>query len=107
MSTPKRLDDSTDAPAKSGLAAKIGSLLIALGLVFMVAGAVTWFQVRSQLVDEQITVAQDADMFGGNLSTVLWTPTSRPTSSTSTRSPPPTATPMGSWTRRTRAAPWS
>lgn len=64
MSTPTRLDDTT-TPAKSGLAAKIGSLLIALGLVFMLAGAVTWFQVRSQLVDEKITVASDARMFGG------------------------------------------
>lgn len=50
---------------KAGTASKIGTLLITIGIVLMLAGAGTWLQVRSQLVEEKIVVAEDARMFGG------------------------------------------
>ena len=44
----------------------LGILVIAAGAVFVLAGVVTWFMVKSQLSDEKITVSADADRFGGN-----------------------------------------
>jgi len=43
----------------------IGVLVIVAGAVFAVAGVVTWFVVRDQLADENITVSDDADNFAG------------------------------------------
>lgn len=40
-------------------------LLIAAGAVMLVAGAATWLTVQTQLADERITVAEDADRFAG------------------------------------------
>jgi len=42
-----------------------GLVAIIAGLVLVVAGAATWVMVRSQLVAENITVAEDAAMFAG------------------------------------------
>ena len=44
-----------------------GTVLIIAGVALIVAGAATWIMVRSQLVAENITVAEDAAMFGGEL----------------------------------------
>jgi len=44
----------------------LGIIVIVAGAVFVLAGVVTWFTVKSQLSDEKITVSADADRFGGN-----------------------------------------
>jgi hypothetical protein len=41
-------------------------LVIVAGAVLSVAGVVTWFVVRDQLADENITVSDDADNFAGD-----------------------------------------
>jgi hypothetical protein len=41
-------------------------LVIVAGAVMSVAGLVTWFVVRDQLADENITVSDDADNFAGD-----------------------------------------
>jgi hypothetical protein len=43
----------------------LGVLVIVAGAVFAVAGVVTWFVVRDQLADENITVSEDAERFAG------------------------------------------
>lgn len=43
----------------------VGLVAIIAGIALIVAGAATWLMVRSQLIDENITVAEDAAMFGG------------------------------------------
>lgn len=43
----------------------IGLLAIIAGVVMIIAGGVTWGIVRSQLVAENITVPDDAQMFAG------------------------------------------
>jgi len=40
-------------------------LVMVAGGLMVVAGAATWLTVQSQLADEKITVAEDADMFAG------------------------------------------
>jgi hypothetical protein len=42
-----------------------GLVAIVAGVLLVVAGATTWVMVRSQLVAEDITVAEDAAMFAG------------------------------------------
>ena len=44
----------------------IAVLVIVAGAVFVVAGVFTWFVVRDQLADENITVSDDADNFAGD-----------------------------------------
>jgi hypothetical protein len=44
----------------------LGLLVILGGLILMVAGGFTWYVVRDQLSDEQITVSDDADRFAGD-----------------------------------------
>jgi hypothetical protein len=41
-------------------------VIIAAGVILIVAGGVTWFVVRDQLANEKITVSADADHFGGD-----------------------------------------
>jgi hypothetical protein len=41
-------------------------LVIAAGIILIVAGTVTWFVVRNELSDEKITVSEDADHFAGD-----------------------------------------
>jgi len=43
----------------------LGIVVIVAGAIFVLAGVVTWFTVKSQLADEKITVSADADRFGG------------------------------------------
>lgn len=43
----------------------IGLLSMIAGLIMIIAGAVTWATVTSQLKDERITVSADADSFAG------------------------------------------
>ncbi|WP_298461868.1 aromatic ring-opening dioxygenase LigA [uncultured Cellulomonas sp.] len=42
-----------------------GLLAIIAGVVLIAGGVTTWAMVRSQLIDENITVAEDAARFGG------------------------------------------
>jgi hypothetical protein len=44
----------------------LGILVIVAGAVISVAGVVTWFVVKDQLADENITVSDDADRFAGD-----------------------------------------
>ena len=44
----------------------IALLVIVAGVVFAIAGVVTWFVVRDQLADENITVSDDAERFAGD-----------------------------------------
>ena len=41
-------------------------IILVIGAVMVVAGGVTWFQVRDQLSAEKITVADDADFLAGD-----------------------------------------
>src|SRR5690606_39263748 len=43
----------------------VGLVTIIAGIVLLIGGAATWTMVRSQLAAENITVAEDAAMFGG------------------------------------------
>ena len=47
---------------RSGL---IGTIVIVVGIIFAVAGVVTWFVVSDQLAAEKITVSEDADFLAG------------------------------------------
>lgn len=44
----------------------IAVIVMIMGVVFAVAGVVTWFAVRSQLAAEHITVSDDAKYFSGD-----------------------------------------
>src|SRR5689334_3168603 len=44
----------------------LAAFVIALGVIFILAGIVTWVAVRNQLVDEHITVSADASAFAGD-----------------------------------------
>jgi hypothetical protein len=41
------------------------ALIVAAGAILLIAGVTTWFVVRNQLADEDITVAEDAKWFAG------------------------------------------
>lgn len=45
---------------------RFGIALIVVGAILIIAGGFTWGLVRSELVDEKITVSADAEHFGGN-----------------------------------------
>lgn len=51
---------------RSGRARTVGLVVILAGLVFAVAGVVTWFVVADQLAAENITVSEDADVLAGS-----------------------------------------
>lgn len=51
---------------RSGSTKPLAMIVAAIGLLMIVAGAVTWFMVQDQLSDEKITVADDADMLAGD-----------------------------------------
>ncbi len=44
----------------------VGLIVILAGVVFAVAGVVTWFVVADQLAAENITVSEDADFLAGS-----------------------------------------
>ena len=49
----------------SGRTGGIGIVVAIIGLVFIVAGGITWYVVQDQLAAEKITVSDDADMLAG------------------------------------------
>ena len=58
--------ESPDTSASVRPLHTLAVLVIVAGAVFAVAGLVTWFVVRDQLADENITVSEDADNFAGD-----------------------------------------
>ena len=50
---------------RSGRTRTVGLVVILAGVVFAVAGVVTWFVVADQLGAENITVSEDADFLAG------------------------------------------
>jgi len=50
----------------SGSSRTLGTLVALIGVLMIVAGAVTWFMVQDQLSDARIVVADDADMLAGD-----------------------------------------
>jgi hypothetical protein len=44
----------------------VATVVMILGIIFIVAGGVTWFVVRDQLGAQDITVSKDADHFAGD-----------------------------------------
>jgi hypothetical protein len=50
----------------------LGLLTIIFGIIFIIAGGVTWGAVASNLAAEQITVSEDAQAFGGQLVDTPW-----------------------------------
>ena len=56
---------TTTSPRSTAAARVAGVLAIVAGIVLIVAGAATWTMVRCQLIEENITVAEDAAMFAG------------------------------------------
>src|SRR5436189_4403524 len=57
---------SSDTGATTRVLRTLGIVVIVAGLLFAVAGVVTWFVVKDQLADEHITVSEDAEHFGGD-----------------------------------------
>lgn len=58
------MSDSSTASRLTGVRL-VGLFSIIAGIVLIVAGAVTWVVVTSELKEQKITVSEDADMFGG------------------------------------------
>ncbi|GIF15684.1 aromatic ring-opening dioxygenase LigA [Actinoplanes teichomyceticus] len=50
----------------AGLIRLLALLVVAAGVIMLIAGAATWFTVANQLADEKITVSADADNFAGD-----------------------------------------
>jgi hypothetical protein len=57
---------------RSGVVRVVGVLTIIFGVIYIVAGGVTWGLVTSNLRAEQITVSDDAPHFGGGLVDTPW-----------------------------------
>jgi hypothetical protein len=54
------------ATQSNGTVKVLGILTLVAGIVMIVAGIVTWIAVTQQLSQENITVAEDADLFAGD-----------------------------------------
>ncbi|GCD21895.1 aromatic ring-opening dioxygenase LigA [Cellulomonas sp. H30R-01] len=63
---------STSTVTTKSPARLIGLIVMILGGVFLVAGAVTWGAVSSNLRAENITVSEDADMFANQIVDTPW-----------------------------------
>ncbi|HEX6247381.1 MAG TPA: aromatic ring-opening dioxygenase LigA [Nocardioidaceae bacterium] len=50
----------------SGSSKGLATVVAAIGVLMIVAGAVTWYMVHDQLSDARITVAEDAEMLAGD-----------------------------------------
>ena len=50
----------------------IGTIVVVFGIIMILAGGFTWFQVQSQLASEKITVSEDASMFAGQAVDTPW-----------------------------------
>lgn len=64
MSATSTVPATTD---RTRTARVLGTVVIVLGALMVVAGATTWFTVRANLVAEQITIADDAAAFQGQI----------------------------------------
>lgn len=51
----------------------IGTVVTVFGIIMILAGGFTWYQVSSQLAGEKITVSVDASMFAGQTVNSPWT----------------------------------
>jgi len=51
----------------------IGTIVVVFGIIMILAGGFTWYQVQSQLASEKITVSEDASMFAGQPVNSPWT----------------------------------
>ena len=51
---------------RSGTTRLLAIIVAVIGIVMVVAGAVTWYLVTDQLAAENITVSEDADMLAGD-----------------------------------------
>lgn len=56
----------TSSTKLPGTVRVLAILVMAAGVVMIVAGVGTWIAVQTQLADEQITVSDDADRFAGD-----------------------------------------
>ncbi|KRC92460.1 aromatic ring-opening dioxygenase LigA [Terrabacter sp. Root85] len=56
-----------------GSVAVIGTIVIVIGVIMVLAGGFTWYQVQSQLASEKITVSEDAARFAGQPVNSPWT----------------------------------
>jgi hypothetical protein len=55
-----------DMARGAGGAKALATVVAIVGIIMVVAGAVTWFMVQSQLSDANIVVAEDSDMLAGD-----------------------------------------
>jgi hypothetical protein len=62
---PAPVSTASPTPRKRGGVRLIGWLTLAAGVILVVAGVVTWFVVRNELSNEQITVSSDSAHFAG------------------------------------------
>ena len=62
-----------NAATSNGTVKVLGVLTVVLGAVFVIAGAVTWGAVASNLAAEKITVSPDAAHFGNQAVNSPWT----------------------------------
>ena len=50
----------------TGSSKALATIVALIGIIMIVAGAVTWYMVQDQLAEARITVAEDADMLAGD-----------------------------------------
>jgi hypothetical protein len=55
-----------------GSVAVIGTIVVVFGIIMILAGGITWYQVQSQLASEKITVSEDAERFAGQAVDTPW-----------------------------------
>ena len=72
MTSTMQVTGGTSTRGLRGVAV-IGLLLVIFGAILAVAGVGTWIVVTNQLSAENITVAEDADMFAGQPVNNPWT----------------------------------
>jgi hypothetical protein len=58
--------DTTATPATARTIRTIGLIAVLAGAILIIAGVVTWFVVRAELQEENITVSDDAEMLAGD-----------------------------------------
>lgn len=59
------VEETSTASRGNGKVRAVGIIAIVAGIIMVVAGAATWFTVSSELAEQNITVADDADRFAG------------------------------------------
>ena len=63
---------TTTTTGSSKTVRTLGLLTIIFGIIFIIAGGVTWGAVANNLAAEKITVSDDAQAFGGELVDTPW-----------------------------------